>query len=293
MNPVRGRKVPQENRAATKSQKRKENSRTKKQRVKNMRNKILDVIIVILAAILIFSGWKLWQGLSEYKKGEAEYDAAAEQYVNTDGAGQEKETEGPKSLCPISVDFNSLLQENSDVVGWIYCEGTPINYPVLRGATNDTYLHTTIGGQSNSAGSIFMDYRCKEDLSGINTVIYGHNMKNGSMFAALHKYSSQEFYEEHPVMWYLTPSGNYRFDLIAGYVGEDEADVYDLFTEQSQLTEYLSYARSRSTFTPDEALSSIPAENIPRIVVLSTCSYEFSDARYVVVCLPVPDGAAQ
>ena len=83
-------------------------------------------------------------------------------------------------------------------------------------------------------------------------------------------------------MWYLTPVHIYRFDLIAGYVGDAEAEIYTIFMERGELDSYLSFASSVSTFEPDHM-----PENINGIVVLSTCSYEYDDARYVVVCVPV------
>lgn len=252
-----------------------------------MKKRLTDILIVILLIVLAVSGYNLWKGLSEYKKGEEEYSATAESYLQSAPQAQEDEAEKYGLVCPISVDFDGLKKENEDIVGWIYCEGTPINYPVVRGATNDTYLHTTVSGQSNSAGSIFMDYRCAPNLSGFNTIIYGHHMKNGSMFASLHDYGSQEFYDEHPLMWYLTPERVYRLDLLAGYVGEADAEVYEIFADWPQLTRYLEFASSRSTFKPEGYISTVPLAEISGVIVLSTCSYEYSDARYVVVGVPI------
>ena len=83
------------------------------------------------------------------------------------------------------VDFSLLKQENEDIVGWIYCEGTPISYPVVQSGDNQYYLHRLINGEYNIAGSIFMDYRNNAELEDNNTIIYGHNMKNNTMFGYL------------------------------------------------------------------------------------------------------------
>ena len=249
-----------------------------------MRRAISNILIVVFTAIIIFSGYRLWNIFHEYREGEKQYEQAASDYVHTrdpENTAVGKADIGPQE-CPISVDFDGLISENPDVVGWIYCDGTQINYPVLRGEDNDTYLHHMINGQYNSAGSIFMDSRCEPDLSGYNTIIYGHHMKNGSMFASLHQYTKQSYYDEHKYMWYLTPGHIYRFDLIAGYVGDAEAEIYTIFMERGELDSYLSFASSVSTFEPDHM-----PESINGIVVLSTCSYEYDDARYVVVCVPV------
>lgn len=246
-----------------------------------MRRTISNILIIVFSAIIAFSGYRLWKIFHEYHVGEKQYEQTADSYVRPKDPDHTLADNGPQE-CPITVDFDGLLAENSDVVGWIYSEGTQINYPVLRGESNETYLRHMINGQYNSSGSIFMDFRNNPDLSDFNTIIYGHHMKNGSMFASLHQYTKQSYYDEHKYMWYLTPGHIYRFDLIAGYVGDAEAEIYTIFMERGELDSYLSFASSVSTFEPDHM-----PENINGIVVLSTCSYEYDDARYVVVCVPV------
>ena len=247
-----------------------------------MRRTISNILIIVFTAIIAVSGYRLWNIFHEYHVGEKQYESTASKYVRPEAPPEEEGPEGPPAVCPITVDFDSLLAENSDVVGWIYSENTQINYPVMRGESNETYLHTMINGAYNSAGSIFMDFRCAPDLSDFNTIIYGHHMKNGSMFASLHQYTKQEFYDEHKYIWYLTPEHIYRLDVIAGYVGDAEAEIYTIFSNRDELNHYLSFATSSSNFVPDE----IP-KDINGIVALSTCAYEYDDARYVVVCVPV------
>ena len=246
-----------------------------------MRRTISNILIIVFTAIIAVSGYRLWNIFHEYHVGEQQYESTASKYVRPEKPAEEK-VEGPPTVCPITVDFESLLAENSDVVGWIYSENTQINYPVMRGDSNEEYLHTMINGAYNSAGSIFMDFRNAPDLSDFNTIIYGHHMKNGSMFASLHQYTKQEFYDEHKYMWYLTPGHIYRLDLIAGYVGDAEAEIYTIFSSRDELNHYLSFAASKSNFEPD----TVP-EDINGIVALSTCAYEYDNARYVVVCVPV------
>jgi len=246
-----------------------------------MRRTISNILIVVFSAIIVISAFRLWKIFHEYRAGEKEYEETATVFVNTKETGSDRKDTLPQE-CPITVDFDGLLQKNADVVGWIYSEGTQINYPVLRGEDNSLYLNTMISGEYNPAGSIFMDYRCEPDLSGFNTIIYGHHMKNGSMFASLHQYIDQSFYEDHKYMWYLTPEHVYRLDVISGYIGKAEAEVYTIFKDLDELNSYLSFATLYSDFTPAQ----VP-EEIDRIVALSTCSYEYDDARYVVVCVPV------
>ena len=246
-----------------------------------MRRTISNILIIVFSAIIAFSGYRLWKIFHEYHVGEKQYEQTADSYVRPKDPDHTLADNGPQE-CPITVDFDGLLAENSDVVGWIYSEGTQINYPVLRGESNETYLRHMINGQYNSSGSIFMDFRNNPDLSDFNTIIYGHHMKNGSMFASLHRYVSQDFYDEHKYLWFLTPDHIYRLDAIAGYVGNAEAEIYTIFTDMDELNRYLTFALSNSNFEAEK----IP-EYINGIIALSTCAYEYDDARYVLVCVPV------
>lgn len=246
-----------------------------------MGRKISNILIVLFSAVIIFSGYKLWTIFSEYHEGEKQYEETAERHVHKKDPDNTMDEYGPQT-CPITVDFEELLKENKDVVGWIYSEDTPINYPVLRGETNDTYLHHMIDGRYNSAGSIFMDTDNNPDLTDFNTVLYGHHMKNGSMFASLHKYKKQEYYDEHKFMWYLTPKHTYRLDVMSGFIEDPEAKVYSPFPEKEMLDEFVTYAQSKSNFVPEHV-----QEDIDGIFVLSTCTYEYNDARYIVICVPV------
>ena len=121
-----------------------------------------------------------------------------EEPKETEGAGggataeaEEEEVE----TAPIEVDFEGLRKENSDVAGWIYCPDTVVNYPVMHGEDNDLYLHHLVNRQYNFAGCIFEDCRNTPGQKDPATILYGHHMKDGSMFAMLHKYTDQKYYE--------------------------------------------------------------------------------------------------
>ena len=211
-----------------------------------MRKTISNILIIVFSAIIAFSGYRLWTIFHEYHVGEKQYEQTATSYVHQKDPDNTMAENGPQE-CPITVDFEGLLAENSDVVGWIYSEGTQINYPVLRGDSNETYLYHMINGEYNSSGSIFMDFRCNPDLSDFNTIIYGHHMKNGSMFASLHQYIKQDFYDEHKYIWYLTPDHIYRLDVLAGYVGDAEAEIYTIFTSSPTWTSSGAICHSHRT----------------------------------------------
>ena len=112
-------------------------------------------------------------------------------------------------------------------------------------------------------------------------------MYDGSMFTMVHDYTKQEFYDKHPTMWYLTPKQNYRLNLVAGFVAQEDDPVYSLFTSRLDMRKYLKEALAKSTFK--SGVECDPT-NIDRIIVLSTCAYEFKNARYILIAVPVPIG---
>ena len=191
--------------------------------------------------------------------------------------GAPEETRISSEQPPVSVDFTGLLAVNPEIVGWIYCEDTPISFPVLQGSDNKKYLSVQPDGKTSRSGSIFIDCGCPSDFSGMNTIVYGHNRKNG-MFATLSNYRKQEYYEAHPVMWMLTPEADYRIDLFAGFIVEAGGWVYRTnFPDSVSRSEYIASCLRSSHFQ-----SPLVPSGEDRIVTLSTCNYTFSGARYVV-----------
>ncbi len=184
---------------------------------------------------------------------------------------------------PIEVDFEVLKAECPDIVGWIYSKGTPINYPVVQSDDNEYYLHRLPDGSYNSSGSLFMDFRCLSDVTDTNTIIYGHNMGNGSMFASLLGYEEQSYYEEHPVIWYLTPERAYKLELVAGFVTPSDSSTYDIYNSEQELMDHLQYAVEESTFR-----SGVDLQEVRRVMTLSTCTYDYAIARYVIIASVLP-----
>ena len=136
-------------------------------------------------------------------------------------------------------------------------------------------------GQPNSCGSIFMDYRNQQDFSDRHTVIYGHNMRNGSMFADIVKYKKPEYLAAHPTGKIMTPNGNFEFQVIGGYVAHLSDAAWQLeFANDKDFGAWLEASLEKSTV--DAAV--IP-ESGAKIITLSTCSYEFSNARFVLICI--------
>lgn len=214
-----------------------------------MRKAFRIIILIIAIFMLVFSGYKLYGIYSEYREGSKLYDDFADKYISIedDDSGNKENKDDPKAkdqssntsdtddISKIDIDFESLLRVNEDVVGWIYNENTPINYPIVQAGDNDYYLYRMIDKNYNGAGSIFMDYRNNKDFSDLNTLIYGHNMKNDSMFGTLSKYQNQEYYEEHPVIYIITPDQSYHMELMAGFVTPTSANIYSNPQTQDEL----------------------------------------------------------
>lgn len=238
-----------------------------------MRKAIRIIIAVIASVLIVFSAYKLITIYLDYKKGTDTYNEVASTVVTFTNEISTEDTD-----LPITVDFDELKKINPDVIGWLYCKDTQINYPVVQTDNNEYYLHNMINGEYNFAGTLFVDYRCEKDFAGLNTIIYGHNMKNGSMFGDLPKYKAQDYYDAHPIMWLLTPDKTYKVELLSGQVTASDSDAYDIISKREDLTKYLENAVSQSFFKTDSSV-----DDAEKIITLSTCSYEYENARFVVI----------
>ena len=248
-------------------------------------------IAIVLLLVFAGSGAALLLLTGRYRAGQNLYESAAAEYVSTTPtqeqvptqtvpATEETAEEEPVEWAepaPISVDFAALRAQNPDIVGWIYCEGTPINYPLLHGETNDSYLRTGFDGKYCYAGSIFLAAENAPDFSDDNTIIYGHNLKDGTMFACLSDWADEAFFAAHPVLWILTPTQDYRVDLFACYLTDAYSDAYQTkLPTQQERAQYIAKALAKS----DVRQSAAPRQNA-HYILLSTCAYDFETARYV------------
>jgi sortase B len=214
---------------------------------------------------------------------ETEEGKAAEEVL------QEEDTDSsdpaPKvdlGIPELTVDFDALEAISSDAIGWLYCPDTVINYPVMGAEDYTYYLRHLADGTYNFNGSLFLDYNCQRDFSDKLSVIYGHNMKTEKMFGTLVKYKSQAYFDAHPYLYLYTRERNYRIALVYGAVISAQA-----WSEGGYVQEpdgLMEYAEKNSTFVSPETYS-----GQERLVVLSTCSYEYEDARYFLVGLLQPE----
>ena len=167
------------------------------------RKKIYGIFMLVAIAVFLFAGGRILQIYLNYQESQKVYEQMegfTQKIEDQDLSPEAVPGETPEEVAEqgfLQVDFNKLEEINPDVIAWIEIPGLEISYPVVQGRDNDYYLHHLITGENHKSGSIFMDFHNQEDLSDRNTIIYGHNMKDGSMFGGLKKYRDPSFYEEH------------------------------------------------------------------------------------------------
>ena len=248
-------------------------------------------VLVLLLAVLVFSSVKIISYMMEKKQSERTQQDLIDQVVTpgSDSNDTENDNTGPdNNTAPsagsepdyITVDFKTLQAKYPDVVGWLYCANTGLNYPIVQTAEEggEYYLYRDIDGSSNKNGTVFLDWQCSSNFTSQNNLVYGHNMKTGRMFAPIVKYRDQSFYDAHPYMYLYTPNQLYKVNLFAGMVTPHDSTVYSY----SLSSDYIKECIANSTFKSNVGT---PTGNI---LTLSTCAYDFDNARYVVMGELVP-----
>ena len=177
-----------------------------------------------------------------------------------------------------AMDFAALQEVNSDVLGWILIPGTPVSYPLLQGEDNSEYLNKTWRGNRNSVGAIFLECKNSGDLSDFNTIIYGHRMRNRSMFGSLKDYARQSYWESHPYVYITDSSGCRTYAIFAAYeVGVTEATYQLGGFDQEGRQAFLDFCTAQSVIE-----TGILPTTEDHILTLSTCTGTGHEKRWVV-----------
>ena len=169
---------------------------------------------------------------------------------------------------PITINWSALQKRNKEIVAWLYCADTPINYPVVQCQDNSYYLSHNADQKEDEAGSLFFD--CRNVLSSgmENFIIYGHRRNDESMFGSLVRFSNKEYLDEHPIMYLLTPEKAYRFEPFAcRTVGAEEKYFATQFDGEAEYLAYLINAIEQSYWT-----SEITVDASDAVLTLVTCS---------------------
>lgn len=226
------------------------------------------IILIILAAALVISGFKLITTLSRLSGEKNQIEKLAE------------ETERGENL----------FEKNSDMICWLDIEGTEISYPVMYTPDDpEYYLHRDFDGEYSYSGMPFLDSRCDIDKSS-NLIIYGHNMKNSTMFSRLLNYEDYDFWKEHRYIDIKTKDGERKYEIIAAYRTEiqeksSSAFRYYSFTDTDKASEYDEYLQGiKKLALYDTGLS---AEYGTQLMTLSTCSYHTDNGRFAVTAMRI------
>lgn len=182
-----------------------------------------------------------------------------------------------------SIDFEYLQSEvNADIYAWIYIPDSKIDYPVLQHPTDDSrYLNYNVDGSKGYPGCIYTERVNSKDFSDFNTLIYGHNMKNGSMFHGLHEYADQTYFEEHPYVYLYLPDKTLKYQIFAAYQYDDRHIMYSFdFTSEAVKKAYLKniFETRQINAVVDKEVAVTWEDSI---ITMSTC-VSGTDYRYLV-----------
>lgn len=183
------------------------------------------------------------------------------------------------------VDFAALQKINRDIYGWIYIPGTEVNYPILQsgeGKEEDYYLDHNLDTSFGKPGCIYTQKRNGRDFTDPNTVIYGHNMRDGSMFRTLHDYQDAEFFADHPMIYIRTPEKKMTYRVFAAYRYDNRLilEAYDDFADPEVFADYLEEILNQDTSICN-INRDVPVTAEDRIITLETCIGN-DDYRYIV-----------
>ena len=275
-------------------------------------NLLLFVFLIVLLGAATGTGWKLYRYYADYSEDRDLYQDLRDEVVTeakeseTEEATQETEgylddvvvkkyrrklkrsSKKYSKTVPLTINWEELKQINEDIIGWVYFTGLPqISYPILQADDNEYYVHRTfdLSSDASKAGSIFMDYRMAADFSSPYSIIYGHNVRDGSMLSDLVQLKDQTLYDEEPYVWILTPNGNYRYQIFSIFQCHRSADVFqqsfDCWGEA--FSRWQSTLKNRNSMQGDVEL---PEEG--HVIVFSTCVPNSFDRT--IVCGTYLDG---
>ena len=255
----------------------------KRRKKKKQRMDTLSLVLLLVAIVVFcFSAFSLIRIGLNYKKGTDTYqelEAAVVTEATPDGTEAQPDNADTRAMAytPPYVNFDNLMQINPETEAWILLPDTKINYPIVKHTDNAYYLNHMIDGTSNSAGTLFIDTNNSNNFADQNTIVYGHNMKNGSMFGQLKKYGKEDFYKEHPCFYLYTKDGVWQYDIFSVRVVDELSDSYTMtFASTDAYRSYLDQAVRKSMYD-----TTATADVTDSIITLSTCTSKDTDRLIV------------
>lgn len=234
--------------------------------MKKLEKFIYRIITIILLSIICFSAYKIGTLLYNYYKGTK----ANNEVIEIAKVDLKKKK--------FNIDWDKLLSMNGDTVAWIRAKDTKINYPIVQGKDNDFYLHHLFNKEYNFKGTLFVDCNVKRPFKDFNSIIYGHTMKDGSMFKTLGKYEDMEYYDKHKIMFLATPKKNYDVKIFAMAKIVASSDLYKMdFADVVDKQQYIDKVRKISKIK-----TSVKVGPKDRLIMMSTCTTDVNEDRFVV-----------
>lgn len=239
-------------------------------------------LVVLLISIAFLAGWYFSQKNrgDVYEKMQVRNEELAKELETKEQSLADTEEITEKVIIPI--DFKSLKKDNKDIYAWIKIPGTIVDYPILQDAEDDSYyLEHTVEGKKGLPGSIYTEALNNTDFSDRNTVIYGHNMKDGSMFGDLALYMDSSYMKENSKILIYTPEHIYTYKVFAAVTYDNRHILYNFdFSKNEGVSEFLDSigsVRNMNSYIDED----VKVSSSDRIITLSTCTAD-KNQRFLV-----------
>jgi sortase B len=257
-----------------------ESKTDKKNRSGSIVIRVLRVIaILVLLGIIIYESVMIYKDQKEYAIAVNEYEELRNDYITEkedsieDVVVKDENGEVIGIYPKLDINFDALYEINSDFIGWLYFPAvSKINYPVVKEQSIDQYLYKTFDGKYNKAGCIFMDVLSDENFCGYSDMVFGHNMKNNSMFGSLksiYKSGGEDVIKDNPFVYIYTKDHIFKYRIIGYYRTKQGSYSYTEVTNEKEYDDYLKYIKQNSMY---EMPSGLGFEEYPSLLTLSTCS---------------------
>ena len=248
---------------------------------------IMRILTLLCLAVFLFSAWKLVGIFQEYREAEQLYNDAANEFT-TLNSDQDKEHAVPvptmREQAPVEVDFSKLLKINDDIIGWIYMEDTVVNYPLLQGENNLYYLDKTMYKKYLASGSIYLDCDNEPDFSDAHNIIFGHNMKNHTMFGDLSDLRDEDYLKEHPYVDLILTDGTWmRYEICSMYRAHVEDGTFRApLNKAKNFKPFMELITEKNMYADSELDLPVVQED-DKVLTLSTCTEDSADLERFVV----------
>ncbi|WP_426349091.1 class B sortase [Alloiococcus sp. CFN-8] len=243
--------------------------------------KIRFILLLLCIGVFCYSAYQLISYFYDGYKNEKDYQEIREVYDFEELSKADKE--GIEDLAALRKErFAALKEINADVVAWVHVPNTNIDYPVVQGDDNSYYLDHTVEGYTSRVGAIFMDYRNKLSDESVptdyNTIIYGHHLKSGAMFTSLKEFKDEAFFNINRYIYIDTPEGTLIYEIFSVIITEADYNYIETYFQSGEdFLSFVSDIQKRALFNRDTII-----REEDKILTLSTCTYEYEDARLAV-----------